>query len=71
MTASDAVLQMCAKHGWSFQQPYTLALKEIVARRRSPLNEVQIFFWMSEATEAQKLEAIEDACAVMEAAKHT
>jgi len=59
------VAQLCELYGWSFQEPYTLSLKLIVARRRRGLNDTQLFFWMSEATEDQRQEAINDALAIM------
>jgi hypothetical protein len=63
------VARLCERHGWSFQEPYTLALKLIVSRRRRGMNETQLLFWMAEATEDQRQEAINDALAIMEATK--
>lgn len=64
-TMHDCVAHLSEKHGWAFQQPYELALRTIVTRRRRGCNEEQVRFWMSEATAQQKAEAVLDALAII------
>lgn len=61
----EEVLKKFGELGWEFQEPYTLCLQMIVTRRRRGMNPTQILFWMSEATDEQKKEAMEDAMEII------
>lgn len=43
--------------GFPFQEAYIRELRMVITRRRHGLNEVQVAFWMAEATAIQRAEA--------------
>ncbi len=54
---ASAVSSCVERTGFPFQEAYTRELRAVVTRRRRDLNEMQVDFWMAEATAAQRAEA--------------
>jgi hypothetical protein len=64
LSARERVLRECEAHGWQFQQPFVIALRSVVSRRRRECHEAQIQFWLAMATEAQLQEAFGEALTI-------
>lgn len=53
----EAVNHACETGGFTFQERYVRELRAVVTRRRRDCNEMQIDYWMAEATAGQRAEA--------------
>lgn len=54
---AEAVEKQAEKAGYLWQAPYTRELRSVVIRSRRDLNEMQVDYWMAEASAAQRAEA--------------